>query len=149
MVEVSYRAAGGIVVRDGQALVLRKRNTGEWVLPKGHIEEGETEKDAACREVREETGYVHFEVLALLGTLRAQFQRGNERVTRDETYFLMRLLDEQRDESSAYDDAEMDRLVFEPHWLPLTAAAERLTFEPARTFMRRAANWLADGPQGK
>lgn len=30
----------------------------EWLLPKGHIEEGEGELEAAVREVREETGYV-------------------------------------------------------------------------------------------
>lgn len=30
----------------------------EWLLPKGHIEEGEDELAAAVREVREETGYV-------------------------------------------------------------------------------------------
>ena len=30
----------------------------EWLLPKGHIEDGEEESEAAVREVREETGYV-------------------------------------------------------------------------------------------
>ena len=30
----------------------------EWLLPKGHIEEGEDELEAGVREVREETGYV-------------------------------------------------------------------------------------------
>jgi 8-oxo-dGTP pyrophosphatase MutT (NUDIX family) len=30
----------------------------EWLLPKGHIEEGEGELEASVREVREETGYV-------------------------------------------------------------------------------------------
>lgn len=30
----------------------------EWLLPKGHIEDGEEESEAAVREVREETGFL-------------------------------------------------------------------------------------------
>lgn len=36
-------------------VVIRSR-TGSWGYPKGHIEKGETEQDAALREVKEETG---------------------------------------------------------------------------------------------
>ena len=36
-------------------MLLRKYN-GDWVLPKGKIEPGETHEEAALREVREETG---------------------------------------------------------------------------------------------
>ena len=49
------KSAGGIVLLDEKALILR-RFSGDWVLPKGHIEEGETPEIAAMREVREETG---------------------------------------------------------------------------------------------
>ena len=38
-------------------LVYSKRN-GEWGFPKGHIEKGETEIEAAIREISEETGLV-------------------------------------------------------------------------------------------
>jgi 8-oxo-dGTP pyrophosphatase MutT (NUDIX family) len=37
-------------------LVRAKPAPHEWVLPKGHIEPGETAAEAAIREVREETG---------------------------------------------------------------------------------------------
>lgn len=36
--------------------VLILENGGEWVFPKGHVEEGEDLVEAALREVREETG---------------------------------------------------------------------------------------------
>lgn len=50
--------AGALVVLPEQrAVVLRRSATGDIVLPKGHIEAGETAADAAMREVREETGF--------------------------------------------------------------------------------------------
>ncbi len=56
-----YSHAGGVVARtvDGERqylLVEPRRSRGEWVLPKGHIEPGETPEAAAVREVEEEAG---------------------------------------------------------------------------------------------
>lgn len=45
-----------IIVNDGQVLLLNTRSTGEYCLPGGGVEIGETTHDALHREVREETG---------------------------------------------------------------------------------------------
>jgi 8-oxo-dGTP pyrophosphatase MutT (NUDIX family) len=54
------RAAGGIVWRDeadGPRLaVIHRPKRGDWSLPKGKLEAGESFPQAAVREVREETG---------------------------------------------------------------------------------------------
>lgn len=47
--------AGGIVC-DVQGRLILVKQPGGWVLPKGHIETGETAAQAAVREVQEETG---------------------------------------------------------------------------------------------
>jgi predicted NUDIX family NTP pyrophosphohydrolase len=58
MARTPVLAAGGIVLRlEDTPLIavvrLRKRN--EWVLPKGKLDDGETPRAAAEREVNEET----------------------------------------------------------------------------------------------
>src|SRR3979490_1693118 len=64
-------AAGGIVLRrEGPARVAggRLRKGNEWVLPKGKLDDGETPRAAAKREVLEETGH-DVSVHEFLGTL--------------------------------------------------------------------------------
>ena len=50
---------GGVVVRDGRALLVRRGKPplyGRWVVPGGTVELGETLEEALVRELREETG---------------------------------------------------------------------------------------------
>jgi len=142
-----YVASGGIVRRGDQVLILYKPRLNEYVLPKGHVEDGETLEQAAVREVQEETGYGRVRVVAPLGDpLRSEFMRKGRWTVRDEFYYLMELEDETPAALDLYDDHERDRQTFQLLWVPLSGAAERLTYEPARTFMRRAADWLQGRP---
>jgi ADP-ribose pyrophosphatase len=52
---------GGVVINDGKVLlVLRGKppSGGEWAIPGGSVELGETLKEAVEREIREETGLI-------------------------------------------------------------------------------------------
>ncbi|MFP4635826.1 MAG: NUDIX hydrolase [Nitriliruptoraceae bacterium] len=53
-------AAGGVILRDGvsgpEVLVVHRVRHGDWSLPKGKLDPGETAEEAAVREVEEETG---------------------------------------------------------------------------------------------
>lgn len=56
---VPRAAAGAVVIRDGQILLVKRSmppNRNSWVVPSGRVEFGETWRDAARRETREETG---------------------------------------------------------------------------------------------
>jgi mutator protein MutT len=63
-------AVGAIVIDKGSILLV-KRNTeparGQWSLPGGRVELGETLREALVREVREETG-IDVDVDGLIGT---------------------------------------------------------------------------------
>jgi 8-oxo-dGTP pyrophosphatase MutT (NUDIX family) len=73
---VDFTHAGGIVFRyDGDEprylVITAKKNPQHWVLPKGHIDPGETLAEAALREVLEETG-VKARIMKPLGVSRIQ-----------------------------------------------------------------------------
>jgi 8-oxo-dGTP pyrophosphatase MutT (NUDIX family) len=62
-VRIKYEvSAGGLVLRRTavgiDALLIGRGEPRLWSLPKGHLEEAETDEEAALREVREETGCV-------------------------------------------------------------------------------------------
>jgi ADP-ribose pyrophosphatase YjhB (NUDIX family) len=76
--------AGGIVLLDGR-LVVRRTASGDWVLPKGHIEPGETAEQTAIREIAEETG---LETTALEPTSVIEFMQQGE--MRRVTFFILR-----------------------------------------------------------
>ncbi|HUE88483.1 MAG TPA: NUDIX hydrolase [Vicinamibacterales bacterium] len=50
---------GAVIVKDGKALIVKRANDpykGQWSIPGGRVELGETLTDAVRREMREETG---------------------------------------------------------------------------------------------
>ena len=49
---IPYRVADGKV----EVLLVTSRDTGRWVIPKGHVEPGMTPQSAACQEALEEAG---------------------------------------------------------------------------------------------
>ena len=48
--------ADALVIRGGQVLLIRRRDSGLWAMPGGLVEVGDTLAGAAERELREETG---------------------------------------------------------------------------------------------
>lgn len=60
-----------ICKRDGQVLYVRKPKS-KWALPGGRIEAGETPRQAAARELREETGLSNLGLIYLAEYEKAQ-----------------------------------------------------------------------------
>lgn len=134
---VHYQAAGGVLIHDGQVLVLKRPGRNEVRLPKGHVEPGEDPRETALRETREESGYLALEIVADLGTHQLSFFNAYKPalVTRDSHYYLMRLNDMTQQPPEAQ---------FIPTWVAAAEAEATLTFEEEREFARRALRALHD-----
>jgi 8-oxo-dGTP pyrophosphatase MutT (NUDIX family) len=127
-----YAAAGGVVVRGNQVLVLNRPGRDEVRLPKGHVEEAESVQHAALREVTEESGYADVEIRCDLGQQIVEFDFRGRHVIRVERYFLMAATSLRQVEREAQESQ------FIPDWLGWDDALAKLTFEPEREWVRRA-----------
>jgi ADP-ribose pyrophosphatase YjhB (NUDIX family) len=55
---IAMGACGVVRDADGRVLLIRRSDNGRWAFPSGTMELGETVRDCAIRELREETGLV-------------------------------------------------------------------------------------------
>jgi len=131
-------AAGGIVLRRGGDplfAVVRMRKRNDWVLPKGKLDDGETPRDAAEREVLEETGHL-VEVHEFIGTL-AYDSGGRSKVVH---FWRMEAAPEQT-HPLMKDIRAVD-------WLPLDQAIERLTRANERAFLANVGPLVLEAAAG-
>lgn len=139
-------SAGGVLWRGTapaalEICLIATRGKTRWQLPKGHMSDGETEAEAARREVREETGCLG-DVEDDLGEIVFWFFVGSgsarRRVKKSVRFFLLRYLGgETRDHDGEVDDAE---------WLAADVALRQLTFDSERQILAKALTRLRAHP---
>ena len=129
-------AAGGLVERqtpEGLRIAVvhrtlyedRDGQPGDWVLPKGKMESGETLEEAALREVEEETGCTA--QLAGPSYLTEYSVGGMRKLV---SFFRMEFIAE----AGEFDSSEVAQVV----WLTPADALEQLTYETERQVVRDA-----------
>lgn len=86
--------AGGIVFRrtgEGAIEILLIQDAKDrWTIPKGHIEEGETAKQTAAREIGEEAGLHEIDMLDWLGKIHFRYRRIDKLVLMTTQIYLVR-----------------------------------------------------------
>jgi 8-oxo-dGTP diphosphatase len=102
----TIRAAGGVVARLGasgspEILLVHRPAYDDWSFPKGKCEDGETEEEAAVRELEEETG-LHCRLERELATTRYRDARGRPKTVR---YWLMTPIGGRLEPANEVDDA--------------------------------------------
>ena len=132
-------SAGGLVIRNLRGrphlAVVRVRDE-ILALPKGHPEQGESMKEAAQREVREETG-LEANLVEKLGDIRYWYARDGDRVMKVVSFFLFRYRSGRL--------ADHDHEVEEALWIPLEEAPRRLAYRGEKEMAETALSRLASG----
>ena len=101
---------------------MQRPRYGDWTFPKGKVEEGETDEQAAVREVEEETG------------LRCEL--GPELPSTAYTDLKLRLKTVRYWAMEASGEAEPGHEVDEVRWVPIPDAPERLSHARDREVLR-------------
>lgn len=128
MIEAQVQAAGGIIVRAGKkgpkVLLVHRERRDDWTFPKGKLDPGETFKQAARREVEEETGFTCTLHSPRFASVNYMIGNGRGKEVR---YWLMTV-----DSGEFVPNDEVDMIT----WVRLENAAERLTYPRDRRILR-------------
>ena len=119
----THISAGGVLYDPQQKKVylIYKKERDEWLLPKGHIEEGEGVEEAALREIREETGFSDIELVrdGLLGKTEFEFELDGEKAFKVVYYYLTELLSDRFSETKERENEGLGG-----QWFDLSEAIE-------------------------
>jgi len=130
---VTEKSAGAVVFHRGKKIEYLLLLSTFWGFPKGHLEAGENEREAALREIREETGLA----VTLLNGFRAQdeydYARDSERIHKVAVFFLAEA--KHRESKISWEHSEMA-------WLAFDDALARLTYENGHAILRKADEFL-------
>lgn len=139
---VYEKSCGALVVRKEPEnnriyiLMIRHRPGGYRSFPKGHVEPGETERQTAVREVREETAA---EISIIPDFRHAVCYTPAPSVEKEVVYFLGRV----EDRNIRPRKGEIAQV----EWVPLEAAERYLTHENDKKVLRAARNKIKDMQQ--
>ena len=134
------RSAGFILFHDDEGsrryLLLQHTNGAHWSFPKVTIEDGETIKDTALRELFEETGISQIEIIDGFTEIeKYSFVENGQTIHKEVVYFLARV--KQKSVTLSWEHLQYK-------WLPFSKALEQLTFDTMKSLLRKAEEFLRE-----
>ncbi|MBI4034626.1 NUDIX domain-containing protein [Candidatus Saccharibacteria bacterium] len=119
--------AGGVIYRQSSKdpraveILLIQDSKERWTIPKGHIEDGESAREAAEREIREETGLQKMEVLDWLGKINFRYRRANSLVLMTTEIFLVK--------AEGGGEVKPEKWMASLAWLPANDALDKIEYD--------------------
>lgn len=130
------RTAGGIVLGDsGTVAMVMSENSRAWLFPKGHIEEGETDEEAARREIGEETGLTDLEYIDDLGGFTRTHQKNGYQEEKEVRMFLFA--------APMHAALSPTKEILEAKWVSLKHVPDVLGMGPNPEWFARDRAWFA------
>lgn len=114
-------------------LLIKNKRSAHWGFPKGHIEEGETKKDTALREVMEETG---LKIKIIEGFSSKSEYKIQGKIEKKVTIFIAKALTN----NIKLQEEELDDYT----WQSYDGAFHQLRFENDKTILRDAQAYLRE-----
>ncbi|MBI5422295.1 NUDIX hydrolase [Candidatus Peregrinibacteria bacterium] len=122
-------SAGGIVLNKKGEVVLVSQKV-SWSFPKGGIKKGETELEAAMREIWEESGIEHLDLIGELGVIeRSKIAIRGKGESFEMKKIAMFLFTTKQKKLKPIDSDNPEAL-----WIKIEEVAERLTHEKDKEF---------------
>ena len=113
---------------------------GHWGFPKGHVEAGESDEQAAQRELLEETGIADVAIVQdKIYSTHYEFEHGDVLVQKTNTYFLGFV--------HSIQDATLDHFKHEipaTRWLPYQEAKETITFSESKNLLDEVWRYVGE-----
>ena len=136
---VDERSAGAVVFYSENEsaepeFLLLNYTAGHWDFPKGNIEHGEQEKQAATREIREETGITDVEYIdGFRNKIDYRYRHGKRLVHKEVVLFLAKTKTKQVVLSHEHTGFA---------WKSYDAAMDNLTYRNAKNLLMAAKEFL-------
>lgn len=134
-------SAGGLVVDGDRILLIESLRGHRWQLPKGRLEPGETAREAALREIHEETG-VRGRVHSYLGAVQYGFSEDGRTILKRVDYYLVEYVG---GDPSSYSPEEVSTA----SWFSFEEGIRRLTFDNERELAEEARRRVVKSKETK
>lgn len=135
-------SAGGVIFKKDLAgykfllinnAALKDPSKSYWGFPKGHLDPGETSKDAALREVKEEVG-IEAEILEKIGDSKYVFPWQGEKIFKIVTMFLM--------EAKTFEIKVQQEELLGADWFDFEPALKKISFSNDKQHLKKAKEIL-------
>lgn len=134
---IKEKSCGAIICHfdkpnDMKILLIKHKNGGHWSFPKGHVEFGESEKQTALREIKEETG---LDVELMDGFRKSVTYTPKPNVIKEVVYFMA--------VSNSKDTEIQEEEISQAVWIEIDKVHNMVSFQNDKMLIEGVKNFIS------